>query len=87
MSAASFRLPSLSRAQGGEGVRGFVEDIGVGETMSRIKSYISALVWLANFGTGFKIFFGGYMVHTFPQVIPAGKSSPGSPSSIWENRF
>ena len=87
MSAASFRLPSLSRVQGGEGVRGFIEDIGVGETISRIKSYVSALVRLANFGTGFKIFFWGYVVHTFLQVIPAGKSSPRSPSSLWENRF
>ena len=42
---------------------------------------------LATFGTGFKIFFWGYVVHTFPQVIPAGRSLPGSPSSLWENQF
>ena len=77
----------ITRAQGGEGVRGFVEDIKVGETMARIKSYVSALVRLANFGMGFKIFFWGYVVHTFPQVIPSGKSLPGSPSSLWENWF
>ena len=68
-------------------VHGFVEDIGVGETMSRIKSYGSALVQLGKFGMGFKIYFWGYVVHTFLQVIPAGKSLPGSPSSLWENRF